>query len=470
MKKIVCLVADAVVLFVCLIALATVTHSQAVKPLLAKRTAPPPKMAPLTDQHIALLFAGQGSADRIILTLNNNRAGSLTVTPTLYRLSGDAVKLPAINLKQSESRLIELGDSLRKSGVEGQFGYMDLKYSGRLMELGAQLTLYPVTEKGGLDSPRSLAVDFISTERAAVAWLPDESETVVALSNVSSQVITVRLPNESDGAQVVIGPHETILRTHRFEREAKEVVAFDVNYDGPIDAIRVFGYVKNWKSGSFPLRFSDPAASPSALLTAVGLRTSAPTHIALQNISDKPIEYHLHFAEIGTDKPKTLDAPPTRLRPHTGETVSITSPLRQLLAMGVERATLTLKTDADSRSFVAAATQEVQNALLEDVPFRTGNPRIFMRGAYPLRWTQDYTNHPMVANVSNTPMIVRAYAIAGGVTYAFPLQDIAPDTTAVFDVDQIRANQTPDINGKVIPLDAQFGKFHWAPWFARRRP
>jgi|SRR5882757_4754691 len=44
--------------------------------------------------------------------------------PALYRLSGHAVKLPAIDLQQSESRLIELGDSLRKSGIEGQFGYM----------------------------------------------------------------------------------------------------------------------------------------------------------------------------------------------------------------------------------------------------------------------------------------------------------------------------------------------------------
>jgi hypothetical protein len=114
-----------------------------------------------------------------------------------------------------------------------------------------------------------------------------------------------------------------------------------------------------------------------------------------------------------------------------------------------------LKTDADSTSFVAGATQELQDALLEDVPVRTGNPRIFMRGAYPLRWTQDYTNHPMIANVSNTSMTVRAYAIAGGVTYAFPFRDISPDTTAVFDVDRIRANQTPDINGKGDPSGCQ---------------
>lgn len=80
-----------------------------------------------------------------------------------------------------------------------------------------------------------------------------------------------------------------------------------------------------------------------------------------------------------------------------------------------------------------------------------------------MRWTEDYTNFPMVANVSNAPMTVRAYAIVGGVTYTFSLRTVAPDTTTVFDVDQLRAKQTPDINGKVIPLDAKFGKFHWAP-------
>jgi len=216
----------------CLTAFSNIAPSQTASSLGPKRTAPPPKFAPLTDQHIAMLFAGQGSADRIILTLNNNRAGSLSVTPTLYRLSGDAVKLPAIELKQSESRLIELGDSLRKSGIEGQFGYMDLQYSGRVLELGAQLTLYPIPDKGGLDSPRSLAIDSKSTERAAVAWLPKESVTVVALSNVSSQVINVRLSSEADSPQVVIGPHETILRNHRFEGASKEVIAFQCVQDG----------------------------------------------------------------------------------------------------------------------------------------------------------------------------------------------------------------------------------------------
>jgi hypothetical protein len=453
-----------VILLFCMNAFSGVAFSQSrPSPLAPPRTAPPPKSAPFTDQHIALLFAGQGSADRILLTLNNNRAGSLNVTPTLYRLTGEAIKLPAIDLQQSESRLIELGESLQKSGIQGQFGYMDLAYSGRLMELGAQLTLYPVAEKGGLDSPRSLTVDFKSTERAAVAWLPDESETVVALSNVSSQVITVRLSNGSEDSPIVLGPHETVLRNHRFEPDAKKVVAFDANYDGPVDAIRIFGYVKNWKIGSFPLRFSDPSASTSASLTAIGLRTATPTHIALQNLSDEQVEYHLHFAEIGTEKPKVLDTPPARLQPHSGETISATAKLRQLSDMGVERATVTLETAADSKSFVAAATQELHDRLLEDIPFRTSNPRIFMRGAYPLRWTQDYTNRPMIANVSSIPMTVRAYVIAGEVTYAFPLRNVAPDTTAVFDVDQARTEKIPDVNGKVIPQDAKFGKFQWAP-------
>ena len=59
----------------------TVTYAQTVPTVTLVRHAGSARpTAPMTEQHIALLFAGQGSADRILVTLNNNRADALTVT------------------------------------------------------------------------------------------------------------------------------------------------------------------------------------------------------------------------------------------------------------------------------------------------------------------------------------------------------------------------------------------------------
>lgn len=455
-------------LWLALSAAATLGFAQTTQPGSGgKKPLPPRPTAPMTEQHIALLFAGQGSADKILVTLNNNRAGVLSVTPTLYRLTGQSVTLPSIELQQSESRLIDFAQSLRHSGIQGQFGYMDLNYSGRIMELGAQLTLYPLFGRGGVDSPRSLSVDFKSTERAVTAWLPEDAQSVIALTNVSAQAVLVRLSGDEE-TTVAVAPHETVLRRRVFDSNKIHAMSVEVGYDGPVDAVRAFGYVSEGFNKSFPLRFSDPAASTSAPLTAVGLRTSAPTHIALRNLQGTAASYHLHFAEIGSLKPKVVDTPAETLEALSNQELTITKSLKQLGDMGVERATLTLVTQATSKGLVAAATQELASDLVEDVPFRPSNPRRFMRGAYPLRWTGDYTNHPMVANASDIPMTVRAYVIAGGTTYLFPLRDVPANTTAVFDVDAVRANKTPDLNGKFIPQDAPFGKFHWAPMISTK--
>lgn len=167
--------------------------------------------APYTDQEIALLFAGQSAADRILLTLNNNRPLPLDARLTIYFLDGSSHKIPAVNLIASESKLIDLSSFLRDQGLLGQVGYAKVSYSGRLMELGAQLTLYPTAGRGGLDSPRSLSVDFADNNREAVTWVPEKSSTVLALTNVSETDLRVRLAVDGESRELLLKPHTTEL-------------------------------------------------------------------------------------------------------------------------------------------------------------------------------------------------------------------------------------------------------------------
>ena len=126
-----------------------------------------------------------------LLTLNNNNAASEIVNLTLYMPDGQSIILPDFSLEADESKLIHLDRLLLSKNIAGTLGYLKISYAGKLMATGAQLTLYPLAGMGGLDSARSLTVDFTNTHRTAVAWFPPHSTATVALSNVSASLITV---------------------------------------------------------------------------------------------------------------------------------------------------------------------------------------------------------------------------------------------------------------------------------------
>lgn len=102
----------------------------------------PPRATPSpSDQKVLLLLAGQSASDHILLTLNNNKPGETNVSSTLYTTGGIALALPDVKLKSAESRIINFSGMLRDAHILGPLGYIELRYSGLLMEVGAQLTL-----------------------------------------------------------------------------------------------------------------------------------------------------------------------------------------------------------------------------------------------------------------------------------------------------------------------------------------
>lgn len=183
--------------------LAICTKPLARQRMLQRTTLP---QAPYTDQAIDLLFAGQSANDRIFLTLNNNCPLPLDAKLTIYFTDGSAPELLVVSLIASESKMIDLGQFLRDQNLLSPIGYTKVYYSGRIMELGAQLTLYPVEGEGGLDSPCSLSVDFVDNDREAVAWRPRDATPVLALTDIT---ITVHLEEDGDHRVVQVPAHAT---------------------------------------------------------------------------------------------------------------------------------------------------------------------------------------------------------------------------------------------------------------------
>lgn len=454
------------ILYRCTLVVALFSITVAPTLLAQPQTTPLPRPTIRSAQEVLLLFAGQSPNNRIVLILNNNRPADMEVSPTLYALDGNAITLPKINLAASESRMVELSQSLKDANVYFPLGYLKLAYVGSVLELGSQLTLYPIEDHGGLDSARSLKTDFVGTGRHAVAWMPEDARAVVALTNTTSSPITAVLSINGLDELVYLSPNQTKLRSTRADQvlERRSIpFSCDVSYNGAADAVRVFGYVESRRDGNLPLRFYDPKGSTTKTLVAVGLKSNQETHLSVKNLSLAPITVIPHLSEVGSQTPRTFEGRPVVIPARQSRVVVLDSSQQQLVHERIERFTLTVKTDANVGSLVASVTQRVAVGLLEDVPLRTGNPIRLTGGAYPLRWDQDYENRPMIGNYSDQTIKVRAYVIAAGVTYTFPMLPVSPDATLDFNIDAMRRNQTPDINGKVIPLSAKFGKFHWSP-------
>ncbi|WP_260704146.1 hypothetical protein [Edaphobacter flagellatus] len=427
-------------------------------------TVPPP---PHTPQEILLLFTGNTADERILLTLNNNRPNTLKAMITVFTSSGVSTSLPDVDLVPQESKLIELSPVLKAAGLSHQeLGWLKIDYSGVRLELGAQLTLYPTSNSPGVDSPRSLSGDFKSVERDAVFWMPERGKAYLALTNSSTGNIDVKMKCGPLSDEFVIPSKTTTIR--RVELHDASIVhvgrfpvSCDMTSDGAIDALRPVGTVIA-DGYSAPIRFYDPKTATFPSLTAVGLDPSAETHVTVHNVSDAPVDITPIVREAALSNPLTKNLATQTLAPHESREVSIGDSLSSFRAAGISRVTLTLKTLSPNGSIVGSVTQiSLSDHLVEDIPLRTSNPPAFARGSYPLRWDEDYTNLVTVTNTADETLRIGGQITAGDTTYVFKRTDIEPGATIVFDVDKWKKDAVPDVNGKVIPQDAKYGKFHW---------
>ncbi len=431
-----------------------------------KRTIPPPVYTP---QEVLLLFAGQKPDDRILVSLNNNRNGSLTTTMAVYLVDGTVAPLPDVSMSAGESKLIDLGPILASAGVDrGALGWLKLDYTGLNMEMGAQLTLYPASDGAGVDSPRSLMTDFKSRHRDAVFWMPAGGEAHIGLTNNSPDPISVRLSCGLAASQFTILPRQTVVKdvpagdlgtSPLFSPTA---ASCDAESDGAVDALRAAGVVRGPNGYGAPVRFYDPAAATLSSLTAPGVQTDTVTHITVHNLTELPVIITPTLREATVQTPKEVGLPGVLLAPHASEELAVNALFSKMLSEGVQRATFTLETSAPLGAIVGALTQiGNKDGLIEDVPLRTANPPAYARGAYPLRWDQDYTNLVTVTNTADTSRSLRGFITAGSVIYLLEKVSLDPGASVVFDVDQLRSQQTPDEAGHKIPLDATSGRFHW---------
>ena len=244
-------------------------------------------------------------------------------------------------------------------------------------------------------------------------------------------------------------------------RDGRSTISCELSSTGAIDALRAVGTVAG-PGYTAPVRFYDPHTATFPSLTAVGLESAAETHVTVHNVTDSPVEFTPVLREAALTDPLTQTLPSRTLAPHGSVEVDLEPILSVYRAKAIPLVTLTLKSATAKGSMVGAVTQiSAQNGLVEDIPLRTSAPPAYDRGSYPLRWDGDYTNMVTVTNTTDEVLRIGGVITAGEMGYVLTRTDIGPGATIVLDVDKWRREGTPDINGKVMPKDAPYGKIHW---------
>jgi len=286
------------------------------------------------------------------------------------------------------------------------------------------------------------------------------------LSNVSSTALGIHVRCGDTDEQITLIPNSTALRDIGSAASANNgpgaSIGCDLTSSGPSDSLRADGLITGPNGYGAPIRFYDLTTSTSQALTSVGLDPSAKTYVTVHNVLNQAVTVNPILREASLSAGQEKKLAPVSLDAYSTTSIPIDSKLKLFDVARTSRVSLTLDTSAPTGALVGSVTQiGAEDGIVEDVPLKTSNAAAFARGAYPLRWDGDYSNLIAVANTVDKELKIKACLTAGKVTYIFAETVIESGRTMIYDVDQLRRNGVPDVNGTVIPVDAVYGKFFW---------
>lgn len=168
-------------------------------------------------------FFGYWSEDdgfKSTVVINNASNAPLTVTPTLYSLSGEPLKVSPIDLAPRRQLTANVADWLAQGGAGEDFkqGNLVLNYEAPdAGNMGAQVTVTNPESSLSFDFRNEMPMSFESSRLEGMWWLPDgASRYDLVLSNMKDNEVMVAVhtsggQGQSDGSllDVALAPHQT---------------------------------------------------------------------------------------------------------------------------------------------------------------------------------------------------------------------------------------------------------------------
>lgn len=396
------------------------------------------------------------------IVLNCRSARVMNVTPTFYTIEGTPIVGAAIQMQPSEMRFVAI-ETLIPEEHRGQhlWGGMSLSYTGKTLEMWAQITLHGLGGTGSADVTFSVLDNRGSDTQESLWWMPNGNSTaIIALGNSSNTPIRTRLQySDNETEEVEIAPFATRYIRRQRGNSVKLTTA------GAAGSLKATGFVTNssqrFTSG---IRFYDTQGivQPNLFATNFKLKNHSP-HLLLKNTATTSIAVQPRFRPMnGTGG--TVELPQLILSPN--QVVELD--LRPLTTAARTRNDLNavsaqISNSGSPGSLIGALYSTDQTTSVnQDIPLRDSGRLRNSTGAYPWRLDDDYSSVVSITNVgSQTAQFSTKIYYKGG-TYTPKLSELAVGETASFDLRRLRDERVPDQNGSVIPATVTVGQFSWS--------
>ena len=220
------------------------------------------------------------------LLLNNKGPSPIEIRPTIFAMSGEEFKPPAITIAGNSYEFINLADWVAAAGPQFLEGSIQLFHRGKDLVIGSQIYLTDGSGRLSFEEKLGEPGNSTSTTLAGVWWLPSPKGAVdLVLSNTTSETVSVSTTVRAEAPKIEttqtlkLLPHETKVldvKSDLLGRERGAMSAFgaiSVEHKGPAGGLIARAMAHEAANGySLPVQFSDPMGGKSTSLQGVGLR------------------------------------------------------------------------------------------------------------------------------------------------------------------------------------------------------
>jgi hypothetical protein len=419
------------------------------------------------------------------LLLNNKGPSPIEVRPTIFAMSGEEFKPPAVTIDGNTYEFINLVDWVAAAGPQFREGSIQLFHRGKDLVIGSQIYLTDGSGRLSFEEKLGEPGNSSSSMLAGVWWLPSPRGAVdLVLSNTTSETISISArvraaaPRIETNVTLELLPHETKVLDVKSDLIGRDrgamspFGAISVEHKGPAGGLIARAMAHEAATGySLPIQFSDPLSGKSTSLQGVGLRIGKIGH---ETLSPKVVAYNAGDTETtlngrvqytttsGTNGVAYL--PQVQLAPGAIDLIDVMQSVR---AHNVENQVATAGMEVEytgnpGRVITSAFSVSQSGEQVFRVPLWDIEAQRSATGGYPWYIEGDSSTVVYIKNVTDEQRQFTLQLRYDGGVYAVGLQTIEPRTTVAFDIRALRDQQIPDESGHPLPSEANSGQVNWS--------
>ncbi|PYS24349.1 MAG: hypothetical protein DMF72_05905 [Acidobacteria bacterium] len=423
------------------------------------------RCSPPGDQLIYIPLIDLPEAGGGEIVFNSRSPEAMDVTPVFYKRNGETVIGDAVKIQSAEIRYVNIEDLLpARYRHERDWGGFALSYYGANRQMWSQFRFLGVNGGANVDEFFTVKDESRSAVYEAAWWMPEKSEAIVALGNISDAATSATLSFGNGHSRTVqLQPHATELVREEHRNEGTESVKIDVT--GAAGSIVPTGIITT-KDGSFNsvIRFYDPTKAKQPNLYANGFRVAGITpHMVLKNTTQSSIAVLPKIIPMsGSAGIVTLSQ--VSLDPNETKEVDLSDLLRAAKTRrDLDVVSVEVSNWAAPGSVIGSLySTDNRTGSDYDVPLRDSGPIRSMTGAYPWKIDGDYKSIAYVTNITDEPVEFVAELAYDGGKFTLGPRKLQARETANFDLEKIRDEQMKDVASHALPANVTHGQFKWA--------